>query len=73
MIYVENMLKLEGGPIRELVGNMMLVALMDRLVDLDVSNFMFSYESWLKSNGLCLYFAFEILVGRDCMGGNHTR
>ncbi|XP_034683124.1 RNA polymerase I-specific transcription initiation factor rrn3 [Vitis riparia] len=36
MIYVENMLRLEGGAIRELVGNMMLVALMDRLVDLDV-------------------------------------
>lgn len=34
--YVENMLKLESGAIGDLVGRTMLVAIMDRLIDLDV-------------------------------------
>lgn len=34
--YVESMLRIESGPIGELVGNTMLMAMMDRLVDLDV-------------------------------------
>lgn len=37
MAYVENMLKLEGGAIGGLVGGTMLVAIMDWLIDLDVS------------------------------------
>ncbi|CBI37499.3 unnamed protein product, partial [Vitis vinifera] len=36
VLHVENMLRLESGAIQELVGKMMLVAMMDRLVDLDV-------------------------------------
>ncbi|KAL2458795.1 RNA polymerase I specific transcription initiation factor RRN3 protein [Forsythia ovata] len=36
VIYVENMLKLESGAMHELVGSTMLVAIMDRLIDLDV-------------------------------------
>lgn len=36
LTYVENMLKLESGAIGDLVGRTMLVAIMDRLVDLDV-------------------------------------
>ncbi|XAR58079.1 hypothetical protein NMG60_11026458 [Bertholletia excelsa] len=34
--YVENMLRLESGTMGEVVGNVMLVAVMDRLIDLDV-------------------------------------
>lgn len=37
VIYVENMLKLESGALGELVGNTMLMAVIDRLIDLDVS------------------------------------
>ncbi|KAH0700053.1 hypothetical protein KY284_014268 [Solanum tuberosum] len=36
LIYVENMLKLESGAIGDLVGRTMLVAIMDKLIDLDV-------------------------------------
>lgn len=36
-MYVENMLILESGSIGELIGNVMLKAVVDRLVDLDVS------------------------------------
>ncbi|KAJ8545137.1 hypothetical protein K7X08_017720 [Anisodus acutangulus] len=36
LAYVENMLKLERGAIGVLVGRTMLVAIMDRLIDLDV-------------------------------------
>lgn len=36
LTYVENMLKLESGAIGDLVGRTMLVAIMDRLIDLDV-------------------------------------
>ncbi|KAL3625950.1 hypothetical protein CASFOL_029499 [Castilleja foliolosa] len=36
VMYVENMLRLEGGPMGELVGSTILVALMDRLIELDV-------------------------------------
>ncbi|XP_060194686.1 uncharacterized protein LOC132623894 [Lycium barbarum] len=36
LTYVENMLKLESGAIGDLVGRAMLVAIMDRLIDLDV-------------------------------------
>lgn len=35
-IYVENMLRLESSPLGELLGSMMLMAVMDRLVELDV-------------------------------------
>lgn len=38
--YVENMFRLESGDMGELVRSMVLVTLMDRLVDLDVSYFM---------------------------------
>ncbi|KAK9014025.1 hypothetical protein V6N11_005199 [Hibiscus sabdariffa] len=36
VIYVENMLKLESGEIGELVGSTMLMAVVDRLIELDV-------------------------------------
>ncbi|XP_052196328.1 uncharacterized protein LOC127803829 [Diospyros lotus] len=36
VIYVENMLTLESGAMGELVGSMMLIAVVDRLIDLDV-------------------------------------
>ncbi|PHT56258.1 hypothetical protein CQW23_04744 [Capsicum baccatum] len=36
LIYVENMLKLESGEIGDRVGRTMLLAVMDRLIDLDV-------------------------------------
>ncbi|GMI86134.1 hypothetical protein like AT2G34750 [Hibiscus trionum] len=36
LIYVENMLKLESGEIGELVGSTMLMAVVDRLIELDV-------------------------------------
>lgn len=36
-MYVENMLRLESGAAGKLVGGSMLVAIMDRLIDLDVS------------------------------------
>ncbi|KAL5981597.1 hypothetical protein ACLOJK_015660 [Asimina triloba] len=35
-IYVESMLRLEGGAIGELVGSTMIMAVVDRLIDLDV-------------------------------------
>ncbi|GLT26931.1 hypothetical protein SLA2020_019690 [Shorea laevis] len=37
VIYVENMLKLEGSAIGKLVGGTLLMAVVDRLIDLDVS------------------------------------
>lgn len=37
VMYVENMLRLESGLMGELVGSTILVALMDRLIELDVS------------------------------------
>lgn len=37
VIYAENMLKLESGAIGELVRSTMLMAMVDRLIDLDVS------------------------------------
>jgi len=36
-MYVENMLKLESGAVGETVGSTMLPALVDRLLELDVS------------------------------------
>ncbi|GLT39369.1 hypothetical protein SLA2020_135660 [Shorea laevis] len=36
IIYVENMLKLEGSAIGEVVGSTLLMAVVDRLIDLDV-------------------------------------
>lgn len=36
-MYVENMLRLESGAIGEIVGGTMLPALVDRLIELDVS------------------------------------
>ncbi|KAI4314673.1 hypothetical protein L6164_027561 [Bauhinia variegata] len=36
LIYVENMLRLESGSIREIVGSTMLIAVVDRMIDLDV-------------------------------------
>ncbi|KAL3625152.1 hypothetical protein CASFOL_030606 [Castilleja foliolosa] len=36
VMYVENMLRLEGGVMGELVGSTILVALVDRLIELDV-------------------------------------
>ncbi|VFQ76521.1 unnamed protein product [Cuscuta campestris] len=36
VIYAENMLRLDSGPLGELVGSTMLVAIVDRVVDLDV-------------------------------------
>ena len=41
MIYVENMLKLESGEIGELVGSTMVMAVVDRLIELDVSKLKF--------------------------------
>lgn len=35
VMYVENMLKLESGAIGEIVGNTMLPALVEKLIDLD--------------------------------------
>lgn len=37
VMYVENMLRLESGAIGDLVGSTMLVAIVDRLIDMDVS------------------------------------
>lgn len=37
MTYVENMFKLESGSMGQLVGSTMLMAVVDRLLDLDVS------------------------------------
>lgn len=37
MTYVENMFKLESGSMGQLVGSTMLTAVVDRLLDLDVS------------------------------------
>lgn len=36
-MYVENMLRLEKGSLREFLGSKMVMAVMDRLLDLDVS------------------------------------
>uniref|UniRef100_A0A5B6ZC63 Putative RNA polymerase I-specific transcription initiation factor rrn3 n=1 Tax=Davidia involucrata TaxID=16924 RepID=A0A5B6ZC63_DAVIN len=36
VIYVENMLRLESGALGEVIGSMMLIAVVDRLIDLDV-------------------------------------
>lgn len=38
-MYMENMLRLESGAMGELVGSTGLVALMDKLIELDVSYF----------------------------------
>lgn len=45
LIYVENMLKLESGEIGDRVGRTMLLAIMDRLIDLDVSCLKFNLHS----------------------------
>lgn len=37
MTYMENMFKLESGSMGQLVGSTMLMAVVDRLLDLDVS------------------------------------
>ena len=58
MLHVENMLRLESGAIQELVGKMMLVAMMDRLVDLDVSNFTFSCEIMVEKHLFFFVFCF---------------
>lgn len=42
VMYVENMLRLESGVMGELVGSTILAALMDRLIELDVSCFKIS-------------------------------
>ena len=36
-MYIENMLRLESGAIREFVGSRMLMAVIDLLIELDVS------------------------------------
>lgn len=36
-MYVENMLRLDGGAMGDLVGRTMLVEVMNRIVELDVS------------------------------------
>lgn len=41
VVYAENMLKLESGAIGEFVSSTMLMALMDTLIDLDVSRLNF--------------------------------
>lgn len=47
VIFVENMLRLESSAMGELVGSTMLVAIVDRLVDLDVE---ISWEDILQEN-----------------------
>ncbi|CAI9117203.1 OLC1v1018549C1 [Oldenlandia corymbosa var. corymbosa] len=40
LIYVENMLRLEGGAMGEIIGSSMLNAVIDRLIDLDMGTFL---------------------------------
>lgn len=47
-MYVENMLRLESSAIGELVGSTMLVAIIDRLIDLDVSQYIYNIHIPLR-------------------------
>lgn len=67
------MLKLESGEIGELVGSTILMAVVDRLIELDVSNLNFPWNEkivWL------LYVIMNVLeyrLGGDWMGCHFTR
>lgn len=71
VIYVENMLKLESGELGELVRNSMLTALVDRLIDLDVSQMKLPCKTVVGTCFLLLYvrsYVLELLIGGDWMG-----
>ncbi|KAF2322865.1 hypothetical protein GH714_031487 [Hevea brasiliensis] len=56
-IYVENMLRLESGSIREFVGSRMLMAVVDMLIELDVSE---SNKSILERVPFLLKFILQL-------------
>ncbi|WCJ32854.1 RNA polymerase I specific transcription initiation factor RRN3 protein [Euphorbia peplus] len=56
-MYVENMLKLESGAIRELVGRMMLMAVVDMLIELDVA---IGWDDILRDDSCKGIFAIEL-------------
>ncbi|XP_052191460.1 RNA polymerase I-specific transcription initiation factor rrn3-like [Diospyros lotus] len=55
--YVENMLRLESGAMGELVGSMMLIAVVDRLIDLDVE---IEWEDILQDDSCKSIFEMEL-------------
>ncbi|EEF37967.1 transcription initiation factor ia, putative [Ricinus communis] len=56
-IYVENMLRLESGAIREFVGSRMLMAVVDKLIDLDVA---IGWDDILRDDSCKGIFAIEL-------------
>jgi len=73
-MYVENMLMLESGEIGEIVGGTMIPALVDKLIELDVSLLSlvkFSVKEKLghSTNKLIL---FVLVVGGNWMGWQDT-
>ncbi|XP_020533522.1 RNA polymerase I-specific transcription initiation factor RRN3 isoform X2 [Jatropha curcas] len=59
-IYVENMLRLESGAIREFVGNRMIMAVVDMLVELDVA---IGWDDILRDDSSKGIFAIELEEG----------
>ena len=55
VVYAENMLKLESGAIGEFVSSTMLMALMDTLIDLDVSRLNFPNKLVAKNVTASIY------------------
>lgn len=53
VVYTENMLKLESSAMGELVSSTMLMAVVDRLIDLDVSQWICHVPWCLKI--ICVY------------------
>ena len=69
VVYTENMLKLESSAMGELVRSTLLMAVVDRLIDLDVSQWNCRVTWCLKI--MCLYeqsYVVKFLIDGDWMG-----
>lgn len=58
-LYVENMLRVESSAIGEIIGSRILMAVVDRLIEIDVSGHLFVID---MPNGLWSFFLPLILV-----------
>ncbi|XP_057997296.1 uncharacterized protein LOC110645367 isoform X2 [Hevea brasiliensis] len=66
-IYMENMLRLESGSIREFVGSRMLMAVVDMLIELDVS---IGWDDILRDDSCKGIFAIELEDMDDIAAGD---
>ena len=58
-MYVENMLRVESSAIGEIIGSRILMAVVDRLIEIDVSNWAYSTENQCAS---LIFLISKILV-----------